>query len=115
MKYTRLIVVERAVHVSVLSKYNNKQTVFLSLTPETDLELTRKEFQYVNTLDFFKEKDHSFVVNRSHKILELIRSVYDISDDFVINESCKATSIFYLRSVIINYTLLLAPNLLGGD
>ena len=108
MKYTRLIVVERAVHVSVLSKYNNKQTVFLSLTPETDLELTRKEFQYVNTLDFFKEKDHSFVVNRSHKILELIRSVYDISDDFVINESCKATSIFYLRSVIINYTLLMA-------
>jgi hypothetical protein len=108
MKYTRLIIVERAVQVSALSKYNNKQTVFLSLTPETDLELTRKEFHYVNTLDFFKEKDHSFVVNRSHKILELIRSVYDISDDFVINESCKATSIFYLRSVIINYTLLMA-------
>ena len=105
-----LILIENGSQVAFFDKYFDDQDflidyVVLAINPSAYAELTRTGIPFVKSNKFFKNRDHIAVSEKSHEIIELMRSHFILEDSLGVSHAYTAEFVHIFRHYYLHYWL----------
>jgi len=95
-----LIFIEAKDDIIFLEKYFQKDCIVISMHPSVEIELSKKNIPYINTLNLFGKKGHEETVSFSKNILEISQPLFTQLGFNTLSYSMEKTFEFYLRETI---------------